>query len=47
MNGNSTMYDVDDFNNSTELHYDVFRASASDLRNEATLLVVLVFLKNQ
>lgn len=31
----------------TDLHCDVFRAPARDLRNETTLFVVLVFLENQ
>jgi hypothetical protein len=46
MNGNS-MTHIGEFDNSAEFHDDIFRASARDLRNEATLLEVLVFLKNQ
>lgn len=47
MNGKSTVHNIDEFNNSAELHYDIFRSPARDLTNETTLLVVLVFLKNR
>lgn len=47
MNGNSTAHNnIERFNNSTGLRYDIFRASVRDLRNETTLLGILVFLKN-
>lgn len=39
------LYNIDEFNNSAELHYDIFRSPTRDLRNETTLLVVFVFLK--
>lgn len=36
MNGNITVHNIDEFNNSAELHYDIFRSPARDLINEVS-----------
>lgn len=45
MNDNSTVFNIDTFTNFRDLHYAIFRAPSRNLRNEITLLVVVVFLK--